>query len=76
VHCPYDQQIVARARELRGIETVNQLGRTLRLVAEAGLYRESSLKQALGLAASSEVEVALDRPSIEDVFVTLTGRRP
>jgi ABC-2 type transport system ATP-binding protein len=75
IHCRYDREVVARARRLRGIEVVNQFGRTLRLVAGKGFYDEASLKEAVGLGDSAEVEVALDRPSIEDVFVTLTGQR-
>jgi ABC-2 type transport system ATP-binding protein len=76
VRCRYDQQLVTRAKGLRGIETVNQFGQTLRLVTASGAYDEASLKESLGLAGSSAVEVARDRPTIEDVFITLTGRKP
>jgi len=76
VHCRYDREVVARAKGLAGIEVVNQFGRTLRLVAGEGLYDPGSLREALGLTGSSEIEVARDQPTIEDVFVTLTGQRP
>jgi ABC-2 type transport system ATP-binding protein len=76
VQCRYDRGVVARAKGLAGIEVVNQFGRTLRLVAGQGLYDPGSLREALGLTGSSEIEVARDRPSIEDVFVTLTGKKP
>lgn len=72
VGCRYDPDVVARARGLDGIQMVNQFGNTLRLVTTQGRYDEPALKQALGLADRPDVAVAIDRPSIEDVFVTLT----
>jgi ABC-2 type transport system ATP-binding protein len=72
VGCRYDPDVVARARRLDGIEMVNQFGSTLRLVMARGRHDAQSLKQALGLGDRPEVAVASDRPSIEDVFVTLT----
>lgn len=73
VSCRYEPGVVARARELDGVEMVNQFGDTLRLVIARGRYEEPSLKDALGLAARAEVDVSRDRPTIEDVFVTLTS---
>jgi ABC-2 type transport system ATP-binding protein len=72
VGCRYDPEVVGRARRLDGIEIVNQFGNTLRLVMAKGRYDAQALKQALGLGGRPEVAVASDRPSIEDVFVTLT----
>jgi len=72
VGCRYDPDVVARARRLEGIEMVSQFGNTLRLVTVGGQYDERALEQALGLADRPKVAVSRDRPSIEDVFVTLT----
>jgi ABC-2 type transport system ATP-binding protein len=74
VGCRYDPDVVSRARRLQGIEIVNQFGNTLRLVTTRGAFDAGALKQALGLGDRTDVVVASDRPSIEDVFVTLTGR--
>jgi len=74
VSCRYDPEVVSRARGLEGVEIVNQLGNTLRLVTTRGKFEEAALKQALGLGDRPQVVVARDSPSIEDVFVTLTGR--
>jgi ABC-2 type transport system ATP-binding protein len=74
VGCRYDPEVVSRARRLDGIEIVNQFGSTLRLVTRRGRYEEGALKQALGLGDRPDIVVAMDSPSIEDVFVTLTGR--
>jgi len=73
VGCRYDPDVVGRARRLDGVQMVSQFGNTLRLVTARGCYDESTLKRALGLAERSEVSVVRDQPSIEDVFVTLTG---
>lgn len=73
VGCRYEPRVVASARKLEGIEMVNQFGDTLRLVIERGRYDEVTLKQALGLGEREEVDIMRDRPTIEDVFVTLTS---
>jgi ABC-2 type transport system ATP-binding protein len=73
VGCRYEPEVVARARRLEGVEMVNQFGNTLRLVIARGCYDEAALKQALGLGERPEVAVESDRPTIEDVFVTLTS---
>ncbi len=73
VHSRYDTDVIEKAKKLTGIETVNQFGQTLRLVIEKGRYDEAKLLEALGLPGDPETAV-LDRPTIEDVFVNLTGR--
>lgn len=73
VGCRYDPDVVGRARQLDGVRMVSQFGNTLRLVTTRGRYDEPALKQALGLGDRPEIPVARDQPSIEDVFVTLTG---
>jgi ABC-2 type transport system ATP-binding protein len=74
VGCRYDPDVVARARRLDGVDVINQFGNTLRLVTIQGRYDAAALKRALGLGDRPEVAIASDRPSIEDVFVTLAGR--
>ncbi len=76
VGCRYEPGVVARARQLDGVEMVNQFGDTLRLVIADGRYDEATLAPALGLEARPEVAVVRDRPTIEDVFVTLTSGSP
>jgi ABC-2 type transport system ATP-binding protein len=73
VGCRYEPAVVGRARRLGGVAMVNQFGDTLRLVIERGRYDETTLKQALGLEQRPEIETVRDRPTIEDVFVTLTS---
>jgi ABC-2 type transport system ATP-binding protein len=69
----YEPEVVAQAHRLDGVEMVNQFGNTLRLVIAGGRYDDASLKQALGLGERPQISVERDRPSIEDVFVTLTS---
>lgn len=73
VGCRYEPEVVARARRLEGVEMVNQFGDALRLVIARGRYDEAALKQALGFEERPEVAIERDRPTIEDVFVTLTS---
>jgi ABC-2 type transport system ATP-binding protein len=73
VGCRYEPEVVARARRLEGVEMVNQFGDALRLVLARGRYDEAALKQALGFEERPEVAIERDRPTIEDVFVTLTS---
>jgi ABC-2 type transport system ATP-binding protein len=73
VGCRYAPEVVARARRLEGVQMVNQFGDNLRLVIARGRYDEPALKQALGLGERPEIAVVSDRPTIEDVFVTLTS---
>ncbi|MBZ0115807.1 MAG: ABC transporter ATP-binding protein, partial [Sandaracinaceae bacterium] len=68
----YDRRVVERARALEGVETVNQFGDTLRVIARSGLHAEASLARELGFEAG---DIGRATPSIEDVFVNLTERR-
>ncbi len=74
VRCRYDPELVRRARELPGVETVNQFGTTLRLIVERGRLTPQTLAAALGNGEITAAHVYPTEPTMEDVFVNLTSR--
>ncbi len=74
VRCRYDPQLVARARALPGVETVNQFGTTLRLIIDRGRFNPATLAAALGWPTITEAQILPTEPTMEDVFVNLTSR--
>ncbi len=75
VACRYDPVLVARAESLAQVELVNQFGSTLRVVARKGAFDEQALSAALAVRSDQGPVVRRDAATIEDVFVTLTGKR-
>ncbi len=67
----FDPAVVARVRALAGVETVNQLGAVLRVVARRGAIDAPALAAAAGIARAS---VRAGRPTLEDVFVNVAAR--
>jgi ABC-2 type transport system ATP-binding protein len=73
LRCRYDPRVVAAAGRLDGVQLVNQFGSTLRIVAAKSSQSERRLLERLRLEDRKDVTIARDRPTIEDVFVLLTG---
>lgn len=72
--CEYDAALVARLSVAEGIETVNQFGSTLRLIARKGVYTPATLAKLIGAGQVVQDGVRVAQPTIEDVFVNLTRR--
>ena len=65
----YHPDLLARVRALRGVETVSQFGRVLRVVALGADHGALAAAAGVGLA-----EIVVGRPGLEDVFVNLAKR--
>jgi ABC-2 type transport system ATP-binding protein len=64
----FDPALSEKLRALDGIEMFSQFGNRLRIIAEDGRWDERALSSKLG------VEVSKARPTVEDVFVSLSRR--
>ncbi|HJM82284.1 MAG TPA: ABC transporter ATP-binding protein [Nitrospinota bacterium] len=67
----YDPKVSKAVTALEGVLTVNQVGEHLRVVARDQSVA-TELKQAIIKTTSSTPLVQLAKPTIEDVFITLT----
>ncbi len=70
----YNRKVVERLIMAPGIETVNQFGSVLRVIACKGAYTAPSLHTLIGMPTIPADAIQLSDPSIEDVFVNLTQR--
>jgi ABC-2 type transport system ATP-binding protein len=74
IRFPYTRVIIERVRNAQGIETVNQFGNTLRIIAKKGVYTPEVLYALIAIPDLPEDRVRPSEASIEDVFINLTER--
>jgi ABC-2 type transport system ATP-binding protein len=68
------EQAVGALREITAIREINQTENTLRLTVEDGDQHLAEIMRVLDRAGVGIASIQLARPTLDDVFLTLTGR--
>ena len=74
IRFPYKRTVLERLSTAQGVETVNQFGSTLRVIARKGVHTPEGLYALLRMPDLPREAVQTAEASIEDVFVNLTQR--
>ena len=68
------EELLNKLRKLDGVKAVQQTGRQIQIISRVG---SGNLDRALTVVreAGGVQSVSAERPTLEDVFLTLTGKR-